>query len=52
MAVIRYTPVEADGHEVEDGGRGADDIEADVDVAHQKRELPHGAHLKRRCGLF
>ena len=48
MPVKRYTPVEADGHEVEDGGRWADHIEADVDVAHQKRKLPHRAHLKKK----
>ena len=41
-------PVDADGHQVEDGGGAAHDVEGDVEVAHHLREAPHPpVHLQR-----
>ena len=42
------SPVHADGDEVEDGGRGADDVHGDVDVAQEERQGPLVVHLRKR----
>ena len=42
-------PVHADGHEVEYGRGGADNVHGDVGVAHELGKAPHApVHLKKR----
>lgn len=43
---VGCSPVDADGHEVEDGGRAASDVEGDVEVAQHVAQLPVHVHLQ------
>ena len=45
---ITAEPIQTDGHEVEDGGGAADDVQGDVEVAGHLGETPHPpVHLKK-----
>jgi hypothetical protein len=40
-----YIPVDADGHQIENGRRAAGDVHGDVKVADDVRQIPLAVHL-------
>ena len=47
-----FLPVQADGHEVEDGGSAADDVQGDVEVARHLWETPHPPVYLKHGGSY